>query len=98
MKSLVLERIHPPISIQRNSYERHWALTKVIIKITIFWVTIPCNLVNIYGCFRLQILHHSPSYSSHKSNTSSVPQGIVDSYSTLPWVTWEAVTVVEGTP
>jgi len=23
---------------------------------------------------------------------------IVDSYSTLPWVTWEAVTVVEGIP
>jgi hypothetical protein len=24
--------------------------------------------------------------ASHKSNSSSVPQGIVDSYSTLPWV------------
>jgi len=34
----------------------------------------------------------------HKSNPSSVPQGIVDSYSTLPWVTWEAVTVVESIP
>ena len=29
--------------------------------------------------------------ASHKSNPSSVPWGIVDSYSTLPWVTWEAV-------
>ena len=27
---------------------------------------------------------------------SSVLQGIVNSYSTLPWVMWEAVTVVEG--
>ena len=36
--------------------------------------------------------------TSHKSNPSSVLQGIVDSYSTLPWVTWEAVTVVEGIP
>jgi len=29
--------------------------------------------------------------ASHKSNPSSVPRGIVDLYSTLPWVTWEAV-------
>jgi len=36
--------------------------------------------------------------ASHKSNPSSVPQVIVDLYSTLPWVTWEVVTVVEGTP
>jgi hypothetical protein len=34
--------------------------------------------------------------ASHKSNPSSASQGTVDSYSTLPWVTWEAVTVVEG--
>jgi len=27
-----------------------------------------------------------------------LPRGIVDSYSTLPWVTWEEVTVVEGIP
>jgi hypothetical protein len=53
MKSLVLERIHPPIPIQWNSYERHWALTKVIIEITIFWAMISCNLVDMYGCFRL---------------------------------------------
>jgi len=33
---------------------------------------------------------------SHKPNPSSVPRGTVDSYSTLPWVMWEAVTVVEG--
>jgi hypothetical protein len=25
-------------------------------------------------------------------------RGIVDSYTTISWVTWEAVTVVEGTP
>ena len=36
--------------------------------------------------------------ASHKSNPSSVLQGIVDSYSTLPWVTWGAVTVVKGIP
>jgi hypothetical protein len=34
--------------------------------------------------------------ASHKSNPSSIPWGIVDSYPTLPWVTWEAVIVVEG--
>jgi len=32
------------------------------------------------------------------SNPSSVLRGTVDSNSTPPWVTWEAVTVVEGTP
>jgi len=37
-------------------------------------------------------------YASHKSRPSSVPRGIVDSYSILPWVTWEAVTFVEGIP
>ena len=34
--------------------------------------------------------------ASYKSNPSSVPRGIVDSYSTLPWVTWDAATVVGG--
>jgi hypothetical protein len=34
--------------------------------------------------------------ASHKSSPLSVPRGIVGSYSALPWVTWEAVTVVEG--
>ena len=34
--------------------------------------------------------------ASHKSNPSSVPWGIIDSYCTLPRVTWEAVTFVEG--
>jgi hypothetical protein len=29
---------------------------------------------------------------------SPVPRGIVDSYSVLPWVTWEAVTGVGGIP
>jgi len=28
----------------------------------------------------------------------SVPWSIVDSYSTLPWVKWEAVTIVGGIP
>ena len=36
--------------------------------------------------------------ASHKSNPLSVPRGIVDSYSTLLWVMWGAVTVVEGIP
>ena len=39
-----------------------------------------------------------PGTASHISNPSSVTRCVVDSYSTLPWVTWEAVTVVEGTP
>jgi hypothetical protein len=34
--------------------------------------------------------------ASHKSNPSSVSQGYVDSYSTLPWVTLDAVTGLEG--
>ena len=33
--------------------------------------------------------------ASHKSNPSSVSQGYVNSYSTLPWVTRVAVTGVE---
>ena len=40
----------------------------------------------------------TPSQASHKSILLSVPRGIVDLYSALPWVTWEAVTVVEGIP
>jgi len=36
--------------------------------------------------------------ASHKSKSSSILWGIVDSYSTLPRVMWEAVTVVEGIP
>jgi len=42
-----------------------------------------------------QLQHFMASY---KSNPLSIPWGIVDSDSTLPWVMWEAVTVVEGTP
>jgi len=36
--------------------------------------------------------------SSHKSNPSSVLWDIMDSYSSLLWVTWEVVTFVEGIP
>ena len=39
-----------------------------------------------------------PRTASHTSNPSPVPRGIVDSYFTLPWFTWEAVTVVKGMP
>ena len=39
-----------------------------------------------------------PRDVSHKSNPSFVSQSYVDLYSTLPWVTWEAVTGVEGYP
>ena len=49
----------------------------------------------------LRHTHSSPRQFmpiSHKSNPSSVPRGIVDSYFTLPWVTWEAVTGVEDIP
>ena len=45
-----------------------------------------------------RVKHSIPHVASHKSNPSSVPCGIVDLYSTLPWVTWEAVTFVEGVP
>jgi len=34
--------------------------------------------------------------ASHKTNPSSEPQSYMYLYSTLPWVTWEAVTGVEG--
>jgi hypothetical protein len=34
--------------------------------------------------------------ASHKSNPLSVPWGIMDSYSIVHWVIWEAVTIVEG--
>ena len=40
----------------------------------------------------------NPYLASHTSNPSSVPQGYVNSYSTLPWIMWEAVTCVEGHP
>jgi hypothetical protein len=46
--------------------------------------------------FLLRCVSHP--YASYKSNPSSVPLRIVDSYCALPWVTWEAVTVVEGIP
>ena len=36
--------------------------------------------------------------ASHESKPSSVTQGYLDSYSTLPGITWEAVTVLEGYP
>jgi hypothetical protein len=39
-----------------------------------------------------------PRTASHTSNPSPVPRCIVDSYLILPWVTWEAVTVVVGMP
>jgi hypothetical protein len=32
--------------------------------------------------------------ASHKSNPSSIPLGYADSYCTLPWDKWEAVTGV----
>jgi len=36
--------------------------------------------------------------ASHKTNPSTVPWGVVDLYSTLPWVTQEPVTGMEGIP
>jgi hypothetical protein len=46
--------------------------------------------------YRVKVL--SLKGASYKPNPLSIPQGIVDLYSTLPWVIWEAVTVVEGIP
>ena len=44
------------------------------------------------------LLYNTFYNASHKSNSSSVPRGIVDLYSTLPGVAWEAVAFVEGIP
>ena len=52
----------------------------------------PCGHLQGY---KMQSFH---TLASHKSIPSSVFRGIVDSYSTLPWVTWEAIAVMEGTP
>ena len=40
----------------------------------------------------------NPYLASHTPKPSSVPQGYVDSYSTLPWLTWKAVTGMQGYP
>ena len=45
-----------------------------------------------------RVQHTIPHIDSHKSNASSVPLYIVVLYSALHWVTWKAVTVVEGIP
>ena len=55
------------------------------------------NILAVWGMFRVSFIMLSAQLNaSHKSNPSSVPRGIADLYSTLRWVTWEAVTVVEG--
>jgi len=63
-------------------------------------IKIKCVCVCILYCKKLQaitcVVNDLSAY--HKSNPSSVTRGIVHSYSSVPWVTWEAVTVVEGTP
>jgi len=54
-------------------------------------------LFSIIRPFTLQVgsCCTSSNPASHKSNPSSVPHGYVDSYSTLPWLTWEVVAGVE---
>jgi hypothetical protein len=59
---------------------------------------LPIQRNNFWNICSLLVLFDICHSASHKSNPSFVPQGIVDSYSTLPWVMWEAVTVVEGIP
>jgi hypothetical protein len=57
------------------------------------------NLLVMYGgsyIFRHYIAILMERSAFHKSNPSSELRGVVDSYSTLPWVTWEVVTVVEA--
>ena len=78
---------------------------------SVWYFQIPDNTkflaVQTYSKFSVHLIHYFVQHSlissklyngfaSHKANPSSVPQGIVDSYSTLPWVTWEAETVVES--
>jgi len=60
------------------------------------WPMFSRSLKSLVHCFRE--CRCPPSFASHKSNPSSILQVIVDSYSTLPWVTWEAATFVEGIP
>jgi len=56
------------------------------------------NLIdNTNICAMIKMFTFSLS-TPHKSNPSFVPQGIVDSYSTLPWVVCKMVTVVESIP
>ena len=63
-------------------------------------IKIKCVCVCIFYCKKLQVITCVVNglSASHKSNPSSVPRGIMDSYSTLLWVMWDAVTVVVGTP
>ena len=61
-----------------------------IIQYNIIWL---CQTEYMYGLFYSYTI---PAHASYKSNSLSVPPGIIDSYSTVPWVMWEAVTVVDG--
>jgi hypothetical protein len=71
-----------------------WISEKQIIEVTSNCLS---NII-IYTVMTSCLLLMHSSAASHKPNRSSVPRGIADSYSTLPWVTREAVTVVEGIP
>ena len=63
----------------------------------IFILALRYGIKYILGSLGIILVRYRwPKPASHKSNPLSVPQGIVYSYSTLPWVTWEAVTFVEG--
>ena len=60
----------------------------------IYWMY---SIQYIYLLLMQQKCKRLPSIvASHKSNPSSIPPGVVDLYSTLPWVTREAVTGMEG--
>jgi hypothetical protein len=45
--------------------------------------------------YLVNLEHTIPCHAFHKSNPSFELRGVVDTYSTLPWVTWEVITRVE---
>jgi hypothetical protein len=77
--------------------------TQVMINVTAHSDIFHSHLRNAdmkYGMSYASVLLPQRSWqkASHKSNPLSVPWDIMDSYSTLPWVMWETVIVVEGKP
>ena len=96
-----MRRPWPTGGLSPQKQTNHWEIKVETIRVHTLLPPFPLSM-----CITLKIVPESYSktwvtmyhLASHKSNPSSVLRGIVDSYSTLPWLTWEAVTFVEGTP